>query len=96
MMLAPGEESADCTQIGDAGVLVADGRAKNSRKRRAAWSPASTTIAGTAISAAMEREICGGLSTGTTVSSPLDFGCSPIRDVQAARRGPHAGLGLRR
>ena len=42
--------------------------AKNSRKRRAAWSPASATIAGTTMEAATVAEILGALAAGTTVS----------------------------
>jgi hypothetical protein len=42
--------------------------AKNSRKRRAARSLASATIAGTTIEAAMAAEILGALATGATVS----------------------------
>ena len=42
--------------------------AKNSRKRRAACSPASAMIAGTTIEAATVAEIFGALAAGTTVS----------------------------
>jgi hypothetical protein len=48
--------------------------AKNSRKRRAAWSPASATIAGTTIDAAPVADIRGALAVGTTVSCRLDSG----------------------
>jgi hypothetical protein len=48
--------------------------AKNSRKRFAAASPASATIAGTTMDVAIARDILGGLAAGTTVSSWLGFG----------------------
>lgn len=64
--------------------------AKNSKKRFAAASSASATIAGTTIDATIVRDIRGGLAAGTTVSWRLESGLGSYTDpasIALARKG---------